>query len=217
MPLFRKPRLELIQDRFGLLLPDTAQFLRPKLKRTGFLVYRIEHLYVPNCDIGTACLVQIHQRPALLCHLHSPARHASTAQLHSKPLKLLLLPIERQIIHELSGKDMPRSPGVAMPFGMICSGTAAILIGDPCASTPSQALHAYLYRTCFITRISAEIISSFSHVSSPIRSIMHPQAHFLSSSLKSWITSTLGRSAGKGLRPRRHLLVTTMANYLDYV
>lgn len=58
------------------------------------------------------------------------------------------------------------------------------------------------FLVCKLTSAKAGMISSFSHASAPMQVIAWPHQQFFSSSGMSWIISTRGRSAGRGLRPR---------------
>jgi hypothetical protein len=83
-----------------------------------------------------------------------------------------------------------------MDLGIICFGDGAIFTTGPSVSSPSHCLQVYLGRICFITRITAGITSSFSELSSPIRSRVALEPQAFSASSMSCTTSTLGKAAG---------------------
>src|SRR5215469_1916128 len=92
--------------------------------------------------------------------------------------------------------------GLAMERGIMEGGTGAILTaGLSSSSVPSQWRQAYFGLTVFSTYTTAGSICSFSLVSSPILSILWPQAHCFSSSLMSIIFSLLSIFGSIALRP----------------
>lgn len=86
--------------------------------------------------------------------------------------------------------------GPAIPFSIAWSGLFAM------ATVWPQHLQAYFNRLCFFTIKCTETVSSCSRSSTPILLKKDPQCpQDFSCASKSWITSSRGKWAGKGLRP----------------
>ena len=96
----------------------------------------------------------------------------------------------------LSTRTWASKFGPAIPFSMAWEGLFAIATVSP------QHLQAYFTRLCFFTTNWTETVSSCSLSSTPIWLRKDPQCpQDFSCGLKSWITSSRGKWAGKGLRP----------------